>query len=218
MTDSLLDNDIIAKPIAYGVGESLVVGNGLPVDRYSVLGTARFVLPKKIRKEKPRRGSNGALADLDWFLAQVATAEPSDDELEIAAQLDKHARMHELALDQGESQLVAMLVTRGLDYLLTGDKRAIRALESLSNSENDTELWQKVVCLEQLALWLVARNGTNGVRDAVCKHPNVDKGLEGCFACPTSGPVQEECIRGLSSYVEHLKEEAPNCLFPTVTP
>jgi len=218
MTGSLLDNDIISKTIAYGVAESLVLKSELPVDRYLVLGTARFVLPKKIRKKKPRRGSDAALADLDWFLGQVATAEPSNDEVQMAAQLEKNARMHDLALDQGESQLIAMLVTRGLDYLLTGDKRAISALESLNNSWNYAELRHKVVCLEQLALWFVARNGADGVRDVICEHPKVDKALIGCFACHTSEGVDEECIRGLTSYVEHLKKEAPNCLFPTVTP
>jgi hypothetical protein len=72
---------------------------------------------------------------LDDFLASVELIEPTVEESTLAAEFESLALAAALPLDAGESQLCAVLVSRNLPLLVTGDKRAITALESLVDSD-----------------------------------------------------------------------------------
>jgi hypothetical protein len=68
---------------------------------------------------------------LEVRLGNLQVIEPTESEIELAADLEKTARQLGGAFDVGEAQLFAVLLTRGSPALVTGDKRAISAASAL---------------------------------------------------------------------------------------
>src|SRR6185503_5833439 len=121
---------------------------------------------------------------LEQFIAEAIVVEPIDEEQKFAAALELLAQREGLPFDTGESQLCAVLITRAVPQLLTGDKRAIAALARLLDLEDRLEPARgRVRCLEQLVRLLIDRAGIDHVRIAVCAEPSVDRALAMCFSC-----------------------------------
>ena len=81
----------------------------------------------------------------------------------MAADLEFRAQTTGLDLDVGESQLCAVLVMRMVPMLLTGDKRAISAIEHLFDLEPRIGwIAGRVYCLEQLFAQFAPRGGDSG--------------------------------------------------------
>ncbi len=93
-----------------------------PRDMAGVLGQAKFVLPKKLRKRPPASGHEAAIRRLEASLAQLQTVEPTADELKLAAEFEFQAAQLKVAFDTGESTLAAVMLCRGLDRFFTGDR------------------------------------------------------------------------------------------------
>jgi hypothetical protein len=116
-------------------------------------------------------------------------------------------------LDAGESQLAAIVAERLLARLLTGDKRAIQALDQLVGDLPPLSvLGGRVRSLEQLIEYLVdGGEPANAVAQAICAEPTVDKTLTICARCAgADGPALErDALRG---YIERLRGQAPRVL------
>ncbi len=94
-----------------------------------------------------------ASASAEQLLSRTVVLEPSDGELELAAAIETAAQTRGLALDAGESQLVAITIQRAIPWIETGDKRAIKSLEVLVDEVDDlTPICGRVRCLEQIVL------------------------------------------------------------------
>ncbi len=138
--------------------------------------------------------------------------EPSPEEAALAAELEYEAQRANLSLDSGESQLCAIVLKRNVSWLLTGDKRAIAALESLSAQMSfGAALAKRIVCLEQLFLRLLVLNA-KALAMAVCNEPNLDKALTMCFACSSGTATADSIKEGLISYVGDLRKSAATLL------
>ena len=121
--DAAVDNDILIKAAILDLSDSLVT------DRAGVLGQARFVVAKRVER-MPLRGRRGAAIErTDALLARCVSLEPSEDEIALAAVIERTAALRDLPLDAGESQLAAIVLSRPIAELHTGDKRAIAAFE-----------------------------------------------------------------------------------------
>jgi hypothetical protein len=128
----------------------------------------------------------------------------------MAADFELAAQRAGLSFDVGESQLCAILICRLTPMLLTGDKRAIQALEELLDSEDRlSSLCGKVRCLEQLVLD-VLRAGTNPdtLRGMICAEIDIDKTLTICFSCHSQDGPRQDYVDGLQSYVADLRQRA----------
>ena len=116
-------------------------------------------------------------------------------------------------LDEGESQLLAVLIVRSAALLLTGDKRAVRAMEPVVDAAGYTErVAHRVACLEQIAMALVGRHGAEAIHRRVCGEAAVDKSLANCFSCASGFCRQESILDGLRSYIADLRRDAPRVL------
>lgn len=127
----------------------------------------------------------------------------------MAAEFEAVAQEQNLELDGGESQLLAMLIQRKLRLLLTGDKRAIVAIERIAG---DTLPGPSIACLEQVMSTLLERIGLAALRERICSEPAVDRALSTCFACRS---IVVEAIlveEGLRSYVGHLRKSSSRTL------
>jgi hypothetical protein len=204
-----IDNDILFKGACYGLLSELIASTCSGAEVIGVLGSARFVVPKKIEKSKLRRNGAAALAIFFEFLHRTEALEPTDDEQNMAADLELAAQRLGVNLDSGESQLCAILVCRVLPWLLTGDKRAIIALERLINADARLiSICGKIKCLEQLVHDALTNRDHVAFRNAVCLEPDVDKALAICFSCTGKSVVLANVLEGLQSYIRSLRTEA----------
>jgi hypothetical protein len=209
---SLADNDILYKGSCYQLLDSLIGESRADV---GVLGAARFVLRRKIEKA-PLFGSRAdAIAVLEAFVADAEVIEPTDDEQALAAALELRAQHEGLPFGSGESQLCAVLVSRDVSELLTGDKRAIAALERLLDMESRLgPVGGRVRCLEQLVCRMIDRAGLESVREPICREPHVDRSLTICFSCGNDAPSSDSIRDGLASYIGDVREGAGRILAP----
>jgi predicted nucleic acid-binding protein len=127
----LIDNDIIIKISAYSLGAEMLHSTtifGIPP---AILGVGRFVVRSRLKKNK-NIVNNGEAEKSFSTISQIMTVvEPDEKEIDLAARLEDAASSLNLELDSGESQLLAILVIRKYRLLLTGDKRAIRAVANI---------------------------------------------------------------------------------------
>jgi hypothetical protein len=208
--NSLIDNDVLLKGACYGLLADLLPSERAPI---GVLGSAHFVLAKKITRLKLTCGAANALSRLREFISRSVTIEPTPDEIGFAADLESVALRSQLSLDTGESLLCAVLVTRLVPCLLTGDKRAIRAIEVLLEAVPQLGLiGGRVRCLEQLVLDCLTRGVGATLRNAICSEPGIDRTLSICFSCTSSTWTETNSFEGIASYIEALRCEAPRVL------
>ena len=156
----------------------------------------------------------GRTRKLGELFGRAVVLEPTDDELAVAAELERLAQRAGLEIDAGESQLAAMVGARGIPWLDTGDKRAVRAFDTLvAASPACAQLGKRVRCLEQLLLLLLkdVEDGAafDAIAAAICAEPDVDKAVSISFSCYSGGGVRESALAGLASYVGSLRSAAP---------
>lgn len=210
--NAVFDNDIISKGACYRLLPQLVAAI-CPVDQIGILGAARFVVTKKIEKRTLCGDKAAVLEGLAQFLNAAQKLEPSSDEQQFAADLESAAQKANLNLDAGESQLCAIVVTRLIPILLTGDKRAIESIEKLIDLVPDmAPICGRIRCLEQIIAGLLALDGAAGLRGAICSEPDVDKALSICFSCNSPEVPPSMHQEALHSYIRSLKANSTRAL------
>lgn len=212
MADAALDNDVLLKGVSYGLLAVLL--DSLPGGPYvhGILGTAKFVLPKILVKRPPNRVEQ-ARADLALALSELETLEPDEHETALAAELEFEAQQKSQPLHAGECQLIAILATRRLRHMLTGDRNAIAALAAAAPAAVDVAgLARKFICFEQAILYLMNIQGAQRTRDAICAEREVDTAMRICFSCASPEVAAESWAEGLKSHIEALRNETGELL------
>lgn len=210
MATSAVDNDIILKGLRYGLLASILAVIPSAVSDVGVLGAAKFVVGAQLRRAQIARAIADAEKELADLLRQATVLEPSDQESQVAAELELAAQKSGLNLDEGESQLCAITIARRLEWLVTGDKRAIAALEIILDQLGViNELSERILCLEQIFLRLVDSVGPLIIRAAVCRDPAADRALATCFSCSSQDSSEESWRDGLASYAAAVRRSAP---------
>jgi hypothetical protein len=208
--EQAVDNDVLLKALSYGIEESVWPESGDPPD-IAVLGAARFVVGGYLAKaDLDRDDPSQALAEL---LGRAKELEPTEPELECAAEIERSAQDQGLELDGGESQLAAIVLERGFRILETGDKRAIAALEQLTTEVASLGgLAGRVRCLEQIVHRLASQEDFDFLSTAICSAPAVDRSLTICFSCHSGGAGQESALEAMLQYIEEVRGQAPSLL------
>ncbi|TDT88080.1 hypothetical protein DFO45_4869 [Azorhizobium sp. AG788] len=206
MSKALLDNDVIVKVCRYSLGSETISSIQNLGYAPALLEAARFVVADRLRRQAPVAGHASAL--LEPFLSGCQTIEPTDSEIEIAAAFEAEAQRLNLELDSGESLLLAILIERQAALLLTGDKRAIRAMEAIAPDE----IQGAIACLEQLFVTLNADWGAPIIQTRVCGDQAADAALTNSYACRSGASSAEAVSDGLGSYIEHLRRDCVRIL------
>lgn len=108
------------------------------------------------------------------------------------------------AIDPGEALLIAVARREASARILTGDKRALRALANLERS-----VWMpvagKVILVEQVLLSCLNRHGIEWLRERVCPAFDFDKTVEIVMGSRCDTPT--EAVRdGLTSYIREIRD------------
>lgn len=197
---TLYDNDAVLKLSAYCCWETLSTTYLHPA---AVLKVATFSLETQLKKA--RRITNVAPFQLavKAFLASCIVIEPTDEEIQLATEFEEGATTFGAEFDTGESQLVAVLITRLLSRLVTGDKRAITAMVALKIDKGEG----KILCLEQVLKVVIENGDWQELRSAVCAERSVDTAVAMAFSCYSS-PSVDDVVEGLDSYIGDLRSKA----------
>lgn len=206
MADAAIDNDVILKGVSYGFLAELLAG--IPDGPYAhgILGSAKYVLRKALQRRPPIR-VQAAKEELEAAFASLEILEPTAHETALAAQLEYQAQRQAVPMHVGECQLVAMLVTREFRHFLTGDRRAIIALGSLTlpAAIEPANLVAKFICFEQAIRYLVAAHGAAMVKTAICSECEVDVAMRVCFSCSSPEVDEASWLAGLDSHIAELR-------------
>ncbi len=208
---SAADNDILLKGACYGLLAEFA--HALPGEGpIGILGTALYVVPKRISKKNLKRKREDAVSNFMAFVADNVVLEPTSEEQQFASKLEAAAQQKSLNLDAGESILVSIAAVRQLPLLLTGDKRAIISLEELLEIDERLEvLYRRVMCLEQLMLGAIRVGDPKMIRREICSEPEIDKALNMCFSCFSLG-ADHNPVPGLKNYISDLRKSATRIL------
>jgi hypothetical protein len=213
MPIAAIDNDILFKGLCYGLLRDFIAVIPSSIERVGILGAARFVITAKLRRARPSRDLGDLLRCLESFFGKAMILEPTNAEAKMAAEIEFAAQERNVGLDVGESQLCAIAISRNIPWIVTGDKRAVRALGVLvSQLPVLSNLIGRFICLEQLALALLVAGDAVRVRERVCGDVEVDRSLAICFSCLDCSARPEGWAEGLRSYIEDLRKSAANML------
>ncbi len=197
----LLDNDVVLKVCAYRCHHEMVVlttNGGLPP---AMLAIGRFTLRSRFKRTSILADAAASALAFEELLATIRLVDPTEREIELAAEIEERATALSLEFDTGESQLLAVLLVREGKLLVTGDKRAIQALHGIGMVTAEG----RIACLEQLIASLLADCDFKIVHNRVCSEPAADKALTACFACSASSVEVEDVLAGLRSYSSYLR-------------
>ncbi|MER8953413.1 hypothetical protein NKH98_11875 [Mesorhizobium sp. M0833] len=150
-----------------------------------------------------------AMRSFDHLSFGILVVEPTAEEIELAAAYEAQAQELDLQLDSGESQLLAILVSRGCKLFLTGDKRAIVAIEEIVGHEF---AHPPLACLEQVVAAIMAATNVAYMRSRVCAEPNADRAMSICFSCAATAVSIEAAVEGLNSHINALRSRAARTL------
>ncbi|MEN9863130.1 MAG: hypothetical protein RLZZ601_894 [Pseudomonadota bacterium] len=111
-----------------------------------------------------------------------------------------------VGIDGGEAIIFSAVAQHAEGYVLTGDKRALRALSKIPKTSNIEFLKNKFICVEMLLLMLVDKYGVNWVREHFCPAREIDKTI--MVILGSRCDANEESIReALGSYLRELYDE-----------
>jgi hypothetical protein len=205
----LLDNDVVLKTACYGTSDHLRRLLSKEGRSLAGLGLAKFVLRRNIRKSNRINDREKAFVAMEALLAWLDAIEPDAKEVALAASFEAHAQAAGLALDPGESQLLAVLVRRAATALLTGDKRAVVSVDRLASDLGiQPAVGGRLACFEQVMVGICEQGGFAEIGALVCAEELVDKTMSICFGCSSGGASADEARTGLLSYVEDLRRRS----------
>lgn len=205
----VVDNDILLKGSCYGLLAPMAKVVPLNYDEVGYLGAAPYVVSNRLAKAKLSRPAAVCVRYLNNVFARMILLEPTQAEISLAADIEIAAQQLNFPLDVGESQLCSIVVTRNLEWLITGDKRAIKSLQKILLETNlIASIHNKAICLEQLMFLLICFRNTRA-RAAVCAENSVDRTFALALSCNTPQTAISSCLQGLRSYIENLRIDAP---------
>jgi hypothetical protein len=212
MSQALIDTDVLLKTASYKLLKKLLATTPFGSTEFEMIAAAQFVVAGKFKKKLKGEQLEGAKAHFQEAIATIAAIEPTADELALAAQLESAAVTLGVDLDAGESQICALMLSRGIDLMMTGDKRAIKAIAALREQGACAYAHGKVACLEQLVWWLIEKAGLDSVQPSICSLPAVDSSLTNALGCYSGGTPLASCQEGLASYINSVRRDAPEVL------
>jgi hypothetical protein len=205
----LIDNDVVIKSCQLLIDDEVINILRVLGDLF-ILSVSAFVISSRVAKKRDSTNLDAIKSASFAFLNYVGKIEPTEKEIELAADLEVEAGRQGLELDIGESQLLAIFIEREAKSIITGDKRAIRAIEHLV--EDMQKLHNKVACFEQLIFSILEVGRYGALRSKICEQQFADKAIALCFSCKSPAPQQSDAEAGLLSYICALREEAPKSL------
>jgi len=161
----------------------------------AVLTSLEFRAKKRIGSARP-----------DKVFANKEAAEMAIQFAALAGRLDAVEPLAELQdvpdIDPGEAVLLSAAIVDRRAVIITGDKRAIRAVAQLAPRLRE-KLAGRIMCLEQILLKALAIYGLEWLRDHVCISPRTERSALVIMGSRCDAPI-ESVQAALSSYIGEM--------------
>ena len=212
-----LDNDIIKKLATFELFDETIKLFEADFTEVRVLATAKHKFRgdlKKLEKGRLRR-PEARLVNYKKTIALVETLPPigqADVEDDLFGQLSTFD-----GIDAGEAVLttyVAQMLQKdetGEAFILTGDKRYLRALAEVALPELQMLFANRFWCLEQLILRDICEYGFEAVRDKVVPVRDCDRACKAVFGSGLKS-TEDNIVLTISGYIEALRAETGDLL------
>lgn len=196
MARLLVDNDVLLKAAHWGLLDYIPACTGVDWESTSVLES----LLHRTRRKDTKLFRDPAIADALQARLDRTVPMPAPDPA-IISRLQGH-----IGIDAGEVTLFAALCACGDAALLTGDKRALRAMAAPELADVAAQLRGRVICLEHLLDHALDETGATALAELIAPHRDLDTAVR-CIV-PMPDHAQEYSIReGLTSYLNELQCE-----------
>jgi hypothetical protein len=209
---ALIDNDLAIKISVYELPSEFIAILSAKGLSPSALQVSIYVVRNRLKRSRQISERDRAVKSFEQLSSHLTILEPTPVEIELAATYEAKAQARDLQLDTGESQLLAVLLSRNAPLLLTGDKRAIVAIEEIVGDQFE---YPKIACLEQVIAAIVRLTNVQDVRSKICRDPTTDRALSLCFSCGADAVSMASVLEGLDSYIDALRSSASRTLLPS---
>jgi hypothetical protein len=198
----VVDVDALVKLAHWGLLSELEGATGVPPERQATVESIRF---RAARRDRKLFRDPAIADDLTAALGHFGAAWSPD--------ADVVARLQGIAgLDAGEVTLIGMLCSDPQALLVTGDKRALRALTAPGLEDIVERIAGRIMCLEQVLLSALDRMGVGALVAAIEPHRELDTAVR-CAVPLASHAVELDVRTGLGSYINDIRAQAPSLLY-----
>jgi len=207
-----LDNDIILKLATYNLFEETIKTFNVQINQVKILDTFIYKVSKQINR---KRTNNPVLHNIE---AALKIAKDCNNLSQIDVNQDYFITLEKIEeIDIGEATLlsyVSYLNQQGnLSYLLTGDKRCLKALNNPNIDNIIQPLAGKIWCLEQLILKDIEVYGFACIQQKIYPARECDTNLKFIFGVSIESP-ENDVIQGFKKEISWLKQQTGNLLYP----
>ena len=197
----LADNDVLLSAAHWGLLDQVPTIASATWANVAALSS----LPPRVKKSDPKLFQDPAVAAaMVPFLSQCAPLPNPDSEV-IAILQGRHD------IDVGEQLLLAAACNVPHAFVLTGDKRAIRALATLRAEGLLPQLSGRLLCLEQWIWHVLSALGPGELVERFRRCPDRNQAVRAVLG-RVGQKSAEEIREGLASYISELDDDAPDLL------
>ncbi|MDJ0581827.1 hypothetical protein [Crocosphaera sp.] len=221
-----MDNDIILKIATYDLFNDTLQSLDIEENQIYILDTFKYKFGQKNQRRRGNKSNNSEKYDIKKALditknyQTISERNFSDSKLDIYTRLINYSQISQHPknkIDQGEAILISYICSLNQqendNYLLTGDKRCLRALTNSEMTDILELLQGRVWCLEQLILRNIEHFGFNLIQSKIYPKRDCDTNLKLIFGY--SEPASENMVKqSLNSEIRKLKRETRNLLYP----
>lgn len=199
----LTDNDIVLKLAQFDLLDEAVDALDTKLADIFVTSTARFKFKVVKEQEKGvRRWGATTHARICEFLNSVKIIDwqSSDEELLLLQSVP--------GIDAGEAVLFSATAKTTEFWLVTGDKRSLRAIASAPSCVKIAKrISRRVLCLEQIILLIIERKGFDYVKNKIVPALalEVDSAIRAAFGSGMEA-TKPNAVASLNGYIEELKQ------------
>ena len=214
-----IDNDIIQKLATFSLFEETLDIFSVRSTDVRILTTAKYKFRRDWERLKAGRYRKHKATMIN-FEKVVTLAETLPQIVEATIDVDLFSQLSEVdGIDQGEAALtahVAQVLQKddAVDaFILTGDKRYLRALATAELPLVQENFVHRFWCLEQLVLLNIRKYGFEAVREKIVPVRDCDQACKVVFG---SGELATEsnALSALNAYIETLRDETGQLLHP----
>lgn len=198
-----LDNDIILKLAAYNLFWQMADCLKIKQEYFRVLPTASSYVSGNSRRIQQYKEDSIQRAKHIANGCQHIQSPSSSLEYQLLLGIE--------GIDPGEARIVSATQEEQDFYLLTGDKRLIRALAASNLLSIKQRLYKKIICLEQLMLYVTANSDFDKVRRRVMNAESCDQVISDAFSLSKQSN-KETVLQVLNQAVEELRYQTGDLL------
>lgn len=210
-----LDNDIILKLATSNLFDETIKTLGIDANQIKILDTFKYKFDRQIKRSRGSKANNYSQYNIERALQitenYATISELNIEKIDIYTKLlnyNKISNDKNNIIDKGEAVLISHVCNLNqqgdTNYLLTGDKRCLKALTNSGFTDVIEHINGKVWCLEQLILKNIEEFGFDVIQAKIYPVRDCDSNIKFIFGYSVQAP-EDRVKKDLESEIVILK-------------